>query len=238
MSIIWVIISALLLLDLVWWRTADRLLRKAGFGGRVRLLHSLFFGVQLAGLLTVILSRRSELWDWLPKAMTAAVYLWHLLILPLLIPLLAIGAIVALVCWVIRKIRAREAARTRLPNRRHWNEPSRIPRRHRRVHAAIIHRRPDRDRPPAVGTIPSPPDDHRHSRSARRPRWPHHRARQRHARGPLHPKRGPPRDERRGERSPFRSGPRDRRPDQRRRSTSCPKESTRSGASMRGPVFT
>ena len=42
--------------------------------------------------------------------MTAAVYLWHLLILPLLIPLLAIGGIVALVCWVVRKIRAREAA--------------------------------------------------------------------------------------------------------------------------------
>ena len=66
--------------------------------------------MQLAGLLTVILSRRSELWDWLPKAMTAAVYLWHLLILPLLIPLLAIGGIVALVCWVVRKIRARETA--------------------------------------------------------------------------------------------------------------------------------
>ena len=39
--------------------------------------------------------------------MTAAVYLWHLLILPLLIPLLAIGAIVALVCWAIGKIRTR-----------------------------------------------------------------------------------------------------------------------------------
>ncbi|HWM26205.1 MAG TPA: metallophosphoesterase [Chthoniobacterales bacterium] len=110
MSIIYVIIAALVALDLVWWFSADRLLRKAGWKRRTRILHSLFFGVQLAGLLTVILSRRSELWDWLPKAMTAAVYLWHLLILPLLIPLLAIGAIVALVCWVVRKIRARETA--------------------------------------------------------------------------------------------------------------------------------
>ncbi len=99
-------------LDLVWWFSADRLLRKAGWKGRTRILHSLFFGVQLAGLLTVILSRRSELWDWLPKAMTAAVYLWHLLILPLLIPLLAIGAIVALVCWVIGKIRTRRPRET------------------------------------------------------------------------------------------------------------------------------
>ena len=110
MSIIWVIISALVLLDLVWWRTAERLLRKAGCWGRIRLLHSLFFGLQLAGLLTVILSRRSELWNWLPKAVTAAVYLWHLLILPLLIPFVALGGIVALVCWTVHKIRAREAA--------------------------------------------------------------------------------------------------------------------------------
>ena len=79
MSIVYVIIAALVALDLVWWLSADRLLRKAGFK-RMRILHSLFFGVQLAGLLSVILSRRSELWDWLPKAMTAAVYLWHLLI--------------------------------------------------------------------------------------------------------------------------------------------------------------
>lgn len=107
MSIIWIIISALLLLDLVWWFTADRLLRKAGFKGRVRILHSLFFGLQLAGLLSVILSRRSELWDQLPKVVTTAVYLWHLLILPLLLPLLVAGAIVALVCWVIRKVRTR-----------------------------------------------------------------------------------------------------------------------------------
>jgi len=111
MSIIYVIIAALVALDLAWWVSADRLLRKAGFK-RVRILHSLFFGVQLAGLLTVILSRRSELWDWLPKAMTAAVYLWHLLILPLLIPLLAVGAVVALVRWVIRKIRTQEPRET------------------------------------------------------------------------------------------------------------------------------
>jgi len=106
MSIIWIIISSLLLLDLVWWRAADRLLRKAGFR-RVRLLHSLFFGFQLAGLLSVILSRRSELWDHLPIAVTATVYLWHLLILPLLLPVLLISAIVALICWVIRKVRTR-----------------------------------------------------------------------------------------------------------------------------------
>ena len=111
MSIIWIIISALLVLDLVWWCTADRLLRKTGWKGRIRILHSLFLGLQLAGLLAVLVSRRSELWN-LPTFATAAVYLWHLLILPLLLPLLVIGVIVVLACWVIRKIRAREADET------------------------------------------------------------------------------------------------------------------------------
>ena len=109
MSIITAIIPALLLLDLLWWFSADRLLRKAGWKGRVRILHSLFFGFQLASLLAVLASRRSELWDFLPKFVTTAVYLWHLLILPLLLPLLLAGAILAFVRWAIRKIRARDA---------------------------------------------------------------------------------------------------------------------------------
>lgn len=110
MSIIWIIIISLLVADLLWWFAADRLLREAGWKGRVRILHGLFFGFQLAGLLAVIASRRSEAWDQLPKFMMSAVYLWHLLILPLIIPCTAIGGIVTLVFWVIRKIRARETA--------------------------------------------------------------------------------------------------------------------------------
>jgi predicted MPP superfamily phosphohydrolase len=112
MSIITAIIPALVVLDLLWWFAADRLLRKAGWRGRVRILHSFFFGFQLAALLAVIASRQSELWDHLPRFVTTAVYLWHLLILPLLLPLLAIGAIVTLVRWMIRKIRTRETTNT------------------------------------------------------------------------------------------------------------------------------
>jgi predicted MPP superfamily phosphohydrolase len=108
MSIITVIIPALIVLDLVWWFSADRVLRKTGWKRRARILHSLFFGFQLAALIAVIASRRSELWDHLPRFVTTAVYLWHLLILPLLLPLLIVGAIVALLRWAIRKIRARE----------------------------------------------------------------------------------------------------------------------------------
>ena len=49
MSIIYVIIAALVALDLLWWASADRLLRKAGFK-RVRILHTLFFGCAARGL--------------------------------------------------------------------------------------------------------------------------------------------------------------------------------------------
>jgi predicted MPP superfamily phosphohydrolase len=108
MSIIWIIISALLVLDLVWWFAANRLLRKAGWTGRARIIHGLFLGLQLAGLLAVLASRRSELWN-LSTTVTAAVYIWHLLILPLLLPLSAVAGIVALLCWAIRKIRKRDA---------------------------------------------------------------------------------------------------------------------------------
>lgn len=108
MSIVLIIILCLLALDMLWWLWADRLLRKAGWKGRARLLHGLFFGFQLAGLLAVIASRRSEAWDQLPKFMMSAVYLWHLLILPLLIPLAAVAGIIAVLWWVIGKIRNRE----------------------------------------------------------------------------------------------------------------------------------
>src|SRR3954447_11004479 len=108
MLIITVIIPALIVLDLLWWFAANRLMRKAGWKGRARLVHSLFFGFQLAALIAVIASRQSELWDHLPRFVTTAVYLWHLLILPILIPLLALGSIITIVRWAIRKIRGQK----------------------------------------------------------------------------------------------------------------------------------
>jgi hypothetical protein len=109
MSIVLIIIGALLLLDLIWWFAADRLLRRAGFGGQARIIHSVFIAIQLLGLIAVIASRRSELWDQMPKPLTSAVYIWHLLILPPLLPVLLLGAIVALVCWIVRKVRTQSA---------------------------------------------------------------------------------------------------------------------------------
>ena len=105
MSFITIIIGSLLLLDLTWWFAADRLLRRAGFKHRARLLHGAFFGLQLVGLVAVIAARQSELWDQAPKAVTSAVYLWHLLILPPLLPFLLIGGLLGFVFWLVQKLR-------------------------------------------------------------------------------------------------------------------------------------
>jgi predicted MPP superfamily phosphohydrolase len=108
MSIITVIIPALIVLDLIWWCAADRLLRRAAWKSRARLLHSLFFVFQLAALIAVMASRQSELWDNLPRFVTTAVYLWHLLILPLVLPLTLVASLAMLIRWMIRKLRSRE----------------------------------------------------------------------------------------------------------------------------------
>ncbi|HVF70611.1 MAG TPA: metallophosphoesterase [Chthoniobacterales bacterium] len=110
MSIVTIIIASLLLLDVGWWFVADRVLQRAGWKAQARILHSFFFGLQLAGLAAVIASRRSEVWDRLPAVFTSAVYLWHLIVLPLLLPLSIAVGLVALLAWIIGKIRKGEAS--------------------------------------------------------------------------------------------------------------------------------
>lgn len=105
MSIVYTIIGTVLLLDLLWWVTADRLLRKAGYSARLRFAHGFFVLLQFAGLLLVVMTRRSEVGLQVPQALTAAVYLWHLLILPILLPAMIIGMLVTLVLWAARKLR-------------------------------------------------------------------------------------------------------------------------------------
>lgn len=101
MSFVTAIIGKVLLLDLIWWLTADWLLRSSKLRF-IRVLNSLFLGLHLAALLTVVFTRRSEYRIEPPQVVTAAVYIWHLLVLPVLLPLLVLGLLYALVRWVIR----------------------------------------------------------------------------------------------------------------------------------------
>ena len=110
MSFVLMISGVLVLANVLWWWTGDRVLARTGWKRRIRLLHALFIAVQLFGLLAVITSRRSELAAQVPQVAIAAVYLWHLLILPALLPLMLLGLLVALLGWLVGKLRRHRVA--------------------------------------------------------------------------------------------------------------------------------
>src|SRR3954452_14528094 len=78
------ILTAILALDLHWWWRADRLLRPLHRAFWWRLLLGLFMGGQVALALWILGGRflaKSSLGPP-PQLLSAAAYLWHLLILP------------------------------------------------------------------------------------------------------------------------------------------------------------
>jgi hypothetical protein len=68
MSFVLLIVGALLLLDVLWWMAATRLLRHARWKLGVTIAHTLFIVLQFAGLIVVILSRRPEFPLELPRS--------------------------------------------------------------------------------------------------------------------------------------------------------------------------
>jgi predicted MPP superfamily phosphohydrolase len=79
-----IILTAILAADLLWWRSADRLARPLRRAFWWRLLISLFMGGQVALVLWILCGRAVAEFPLgrPPQALTAAGYLWHLLILP------------------------------------------------------------------------------------------------------------------------------------------------------------
>jgi uncharacterized protein len=88
-----IVLSAILAADALWWRRADHRARKWRHAVAWRLLIALFVGGQMA-LVVWILSGRvlgeSSLRSP-PQFLSAAAYLWHLLVLPAWVMLMAIG---------------------------------------------------------------------------------------------------------------------------------------------------
>ena len=111
MSFVLIIVGALLLLDLLWWRAATRMLRHARWKAGALIAHTIFIALQFAGLVVVLLSRRMELPFELPRIATAAVYMWHLFILPVLAPVLVVSGVIALVIALFRKAKSEPPAR-------------------------------------------------------------------------------------------------------------------------------
>ncbi len=102
--IIYSILAALLTLDALWWKWADRRLRAVHHPRIWRVLLALFMGSMLAyiaGLTTMGRATRAFHY-YLPSGIIVAIYLWHVLVLP--ITWLSIG-----LAWPIRRALATKA---------------------------------------------------------------------------------------------------------------------------------
>jgi uncharacterized protein len=82
MSLFTLIIFTMLVLDLLWWRWAHRLLQSHKL--RRRILDA-FMGVQLGGFLWIVIGRAaiSRADEWLPQSIVTLIFIWHFLGLPL-----------------------------------------------------------------------------------------------------------------------------------------------------------
>jgi predicted MPP superfamily phosphohydrolase len=79
-----IIFLLLLAADLLWWRRADRRARRFRYAPGWRLLLGLFMGGQIALVLWILGGRVPAISSFgrPPQALSAAAYLWHLLLLP------------------------------------------------------------------------------------------------------------------------------------------------------------
>ena len=94
-----IIISTIILLNLVWWFVGGRLAQ----GPAPRWVHAAFMIFQLAGLAWLFLGRMSDSGAdrWMPKFIVTAIFLWHMLILPLVLAIV----LLALPVLLVRQIR-------------------------------------------------------------------------------------------------------------------------------------
>jgi uncharacterized protein len=109
-SFIAITVSSLLLLDLAWLLIGDRLLRRARWPGDVRIAHASIIAAQLAGLVGIMYVRNADVRIDPPKALWSTLYIWHLLIAPLLLPGLVLALLVGLIRWLFRAMRRTPAA--------------------------------------------------------------------------------------------------------------------------------
>jgi uncharacterized protein len=94
-----IIVSTIIFLNLVWWFVGGRLAQ----GPAPRWIHASFMVLQLAGLAWLFLGRMSASGAdrWMPKFIVTPIFIWHMLILPLVLAIV----VLALPVMLVRQIR-------------------------------------------------------------------------------------------------------------------------------------
>ena len=110
MSFVLIIVAIVAAIDLLWWLTSARLLRTAGAPRWLRRTNTIILLLLLSALLVVIGTRRAEAPLVLPQFVVAAVYLWHLLIAPVLLPLMLAAGVGAGLWWIAQRVLGRQPA--------------------------------------------------------------------------------------------------------------------------------
>lgn len=101
-------------LHLVWWAWGDFRLRRAGFGWKSRTTVALFAVLLLGIYGWIFASRFAGLGSSGSKPLLTLAYVWHMIVLPLSVLSIFIGAIAAVVAWTVRATRRGRAAPRKL----------------------------------------------------------------------------------------------------------------------------
>jgi predicted MPP superfamily phosphohydrolase len=110
-SLVSIILLALFSADVLWWWRADRRARRLRHATGFRLLIGLFMGGQIALLLWILGGRFSAVSSFgrPPQILSAAAYLWHLLLLPICWTLVAATGFLSRV-WQLGRALVRRTA--------------------------------------------------------------------------------------------------------------------------------
>ncbi len=118
MRAILIIIATIALLDVIWWLVCTRLCRATWW----RLFNHIFLAAQSLGLLGLVLGRigNCDLDRLMPKAVVAAVFIWHMIILPVVLVALLVALPFILIVAIARFRRGRATLTPRGMSRRQF----------------------------------------------------------------------------------------------------------------------
>src|SRR6185436_11264169 len=106
------LIYGLPVLAALWWIWADRSVRKMKHARRWRIALAAWFMLMFGGYVWLLISRRFHIGALPPVVLQSAVYLWHLLVVPLTVGSAILIGIGVTAMRGIRKLRAAKSQPT------------------------------------------------------------------------------------------------------------------------------